>query len=207
MRIKPGVHTYDLEWEGFGEPLSVHVVEADETLLFGGGDASTADELAEITRDHDVDVVVVEHGDPDHYMGVPRLRELGVKVAVPEGDASRLRDDGIEPDFTLEPSEGYWGVEVVGAPGHTPGNAAYVYDGVLVAGDTVVGADSGFARPSESALSVIESDWNADDEDAVASVASLLEHGFEAVLVTHGSNVVENGKKEIEKLVEALPAD
>jgi len=41
----------------------------------------------------------------------------------------------------------------------------------------------------------------------VASVANLLEHGFEAVLVTHGSNVLENGKKEVEKLVEALPAD
>jgi len=207
MRAKPGVHTYDLEWEGFGEPLSVHVVEADETLLFGGGDASTADELAEIAHDHDADIVIVEHGDPDHYMGVPRLRELGVKVAVPEVDASRLRDDGIEPDVLLEPGVEYWGVEVVGAPGHTPGNAAYVYDGVLVAGDTVVGADSEFARPSDSALSVIESDWNADDEDAVASVANLLEHDFEAVLVTHGSNVLENGKKEVEKLVEALPAE
>lgn len=205
MRVKPGVHTYDLEWEGFGEPLSVHVVEADETLLFGGGDASTADELAEIARDHDVDVVVVEHGDPDHYMGVPRLRELDIKVAVPEVDAPRLRDDGVEPDVTLEPSEEYWGVTVVAAPGHTPGNAAYVYDDVLVAGDTVVGADSRFARPppSESALSVIESDWNANHEDAVASVANLLEHDFEVVLVTHGSNVVENGKQE----VEALPAD
>jgi hypothetical protein len=41
----------------------------------------------------------------------------------------------------------------------------------------------------------------------VESVANLLEHGFKIVLVTHGSNVVENGKKEIEKLVEALPAD
>lgn len=206
MRVKPGVHTYDLEWEGFDEPLSVHVVEAEETLLFGGGDASTADELVEIARDHEVDIVVVEHGDPDHYMGVPRLRELDIKVAVPKEDASRLRDDGVEPDFLLEPGDVRWGVTVVGAPGHTPGNASYVYDDVLVAGDTVVGADSEFARPSssDSALSVIESDWNADDEDAVASVSNLLEHDFETVLVTHGSNVVENGKKEVKKLVENL---
>jgi len=209
MRVKPGVHTYDLEWEGFGEPLSVHVVEAEETLLFGGGDASTADELVEIARDHDVDVVVVEHGDPDHYMGVPRLQELDIEVAVPEVDASRLRDDGIEPDVLLELGVEYWGVTIVGASGHTPGNAAYVYDDLLVAGDTVVGADSEFARPSssDSALSVIEFDWNADDEDAVASVANLLEHDFEAVLVTHGSNVLENGKQEVERLVEALPAE
>ena len=204
MRVKPGVHTYDLEWESFGEPLSVHVVEAEETVLFGGGDASTADELAEIARDHDVDVVVVEHGDPDHYTGVPRLRELDIEVAVPEIDASRLHDDGVEPDITLEPSKEYWGVTVIDAPGHTPGNASYVYDDVLIAGDTVVGADSRFARPSDSGLSIIESDWNDDDDDAVASVANLFEHDFEVVLVTHGSNALENGKEEVRKIVENL---
>lgn len=203
MSVKPGVHTYDLEWEGFGEPLSVHVVEAEETLLFGGGDASTADELVEIARDHGVDVVVVEHGDPDHYMGVPHLREAepDIDIAVPAKDASFLRDDGVEPDVLLEPGSERWGVTVVGVPGHTPGNASYVYDDVLVAGDTVVGADSEFARPSDSALSVIESDWNADDEETVASVANLLEHDFKFVLVTHGSNVLENGKQEVERLV------
>ena len=206
MRAKPGVYTYDLEWEGFGEPLSVHVVEAEKTLLFGGGDASTAEELVEIARDHVVDAVVVEHGDSDHYMGVPHLRESepDIDVAVPEGDAFRLRDDGVEPDVVLEPGDEYRGVEVVGAPGHTPGNASYVYDDVLVAGDTVVGADSEFARPSASALSVIESDWNADDEEAVASVANLLEHDFETVLVTHGSNVLESGRQEVEKVVEKI---
>lgn len=204
MRVKPGVYTYDLEWESFGEPLSVHVVEAEGTVLFGGGDASTSDALVEIARDHGVDAVVVEHGDPDHYMGVPHLRESepGIDVAVPERDASFLRDDGVEPDVTLEPGDKYFGVEVVAAPGHTPGNASYVYDDVLVAGDTVVGADSEFARPPPSDLSVIESDWNADDEEAVASVANLLEHDFETVLVTHGSNVLENGRQEVENVVE-----
>ncbi|MDZ7689264.1 MAG: MBL fold metallo-hydrolase [Halobacteriales archaeon] len=214
MRVKPGVHTYDLEWEGFREPLSVHVVEADETLLFGAGDVSTADELAEIARDHEADAVVVEHGDADHYAGVPRLRESepGIEVAVPAKDASFLREDGVEPDVLLEPDDVYRGVKVVGAPGHTPGNAAYLYDDVLVAGDTVVGSDSVFARASapdskqssESALSVIEADWNADDEEAVDSVGNLLEHGFDTVLVTHGSNVVGDAKREVERLIDGL---
>jgi len=149
---------------------------------------------------------VVEHGDPDHYMGVPSLRESvpQVEVAVPKRDASFLRDDGVEPDVSLEPGDEYRGVEVVTAPGHTPGDASYVYDDVLVAGDTVVGADSEFTRPSPSALSVIEFDWNADDEEAVASVASLLGHDFEFVLMTHGSNVSENGRREVEKVVETI---
>lgn len=210
MELRDGVHTFDLEWPGMPEPLSVHVVETDgATVLFGAGDGSTADELVEVATDRGVDAVVVEHGDPDHYEGVPRLREtLDVTVAVPEGDAPTLRDAGVHPDVELEPDTAYWGVRTIDAPGHTPGNMAYRYDGVLVAGDTVVGSDSAFAAEDVGAgpLSVITADYNADDRQARASVSRLLEHAFDAVLVTHGSNVPEGGHAAVETLAGELGA-
>lgn len=208
MEIRPHVHSYDLEWE-YDEPLSVHVVDADgETVLFGGGSADTADALATVATDHDVDVVVVEHGDGDHFGGIPALREVvpDIDVAVPAGDATFLEEADIDVDHELAAGETYWGVETIAAPGHTPDNMAYLYGDVLIAGDTVVAASSMFAaeRDWSGPLAVITADFNADDEQTKASVSTLLDHEFDTVLVTHGENVETGGKEAVETLVDDL---
>lgn len=211
MQVRPGVDTYDLEWD-YDEPLSVHVVETDEgTVLFGGGDESTADALVDVARDHDVDAVVVEHGDGDHYGGVPRLREaLGsdLEVAVPAGDAGFLEDAGIEPDRRLSDGDRVFGVRAISVPGHTPDNMAYLHGDVLIAGDTVAGADSIFAAEGEwsGPLAAMTADYNADDARARGSVETLGGFDFDVVLVTHGSNVVEDGDEAVRALIADLGA-
>lgn len=211
MTIPDRVTSHDLAWS-YDEPLSVHVVETDEgTVLFGGGSEETADALVEIATDRTVDAVVVEHGDADHYGGVPALRAAvpDLEVAVPAGDASFLEDAGIEVDHPLEPGVSYRGVEPIAAPGHTPDNMAYLYEDVLVAGDTVVGADSEFAAPGDwrGAFAVITPEFNAADERTRRSVAGLLEYDFDTVLVTHGDGVESGGRAEIETLVDDLDLD
>lgn len=209
MQVSPGVDTYDLEWD-YDEPLSVHVIETDEgTVLFGGGDGSTADALVEVAREHDVDAVVVEHGDGDHYGGVPRLREaLGsaLEVAVPAGDAGFLEEAGIEPDRRLEDGERFYAVLAISVPGHTPDNMAYLHDDVLIAGDTVAGADSDFAADGDwsGPLAAMTPDFNADDEATRENVVRLREYDFDVVLVTHGSNVTENGRGAVDTLLDDL---
>ncbi len=207
MQVRPDIYTYDLDWQ-FDEPLSVHVVETDAgAVLFGGGDESCAEGVADVARDHDVRYVVVEHGDGDHYGGVPRLRTaVDPQVAAPEGDAPALREAGIEPDRLLAAGDRYRGALAVGAPGHTPGNLAYLHDGVLVAGDTVAGVDSTFAGVGDwsGPLAVLGQDYNADDVQARESVRRLLDHDFETVLVSHGENVVEGGREAVATLVEDL---
>lgn len=207
MDIGDGFHAYGLEWQ-YDEPLWVHVAErADATLLFGGGDESAADELADVARDHGVDLVVVEHGDGDHYGGVPALRDaLDVEVAVPAGDASFLREAGIEPDRELTDGEDLHGFECISAPGHTPDNMAYLADGTLVAGDTVGGSDSAFAAEGSwsGPLAPMTADFNADDEEARRSVRRLTEYDFDRVLVAHGSSVLEGGHDAVETLVDDL---
>lgn len=207
MRLRDGVYTFDLDWPDMPEPLSVHVVETGEaTVLFGAGDESTAEELAGVAADHDPDAVVVEHGDGDHFGGVAALREaVDPEVAAPAGDRDRLAEAGVAADSWLEPGREYRGVETIAAPGHTPGNLAYRVGGVLVAGDTVVGSDSAFAAGDvgEGPLATIDADYSEDDGQVRESVGNLPTD-VEVVLVTHGSNVTDDGGAAVERLQREL---
>lgn len=210
MQVKPGVHSFDLEWE-YDEPLSVHVLDTGlATVLFGGGSAETGDDLTDVAVTHGVDVVVVEHGDEDHYGAVPALRDAhpDLEVAVPRGDASVLEDAGIEVDLALTADERYWGFRTISTPGHTPDNTAYLHEDTLVAGDTVVGSDSIFASPGEwtGPLAVITREYNDDDVATRESVPRLLDHEFDTVLLSHGDNVASGGYEAVETLVEDLDA-
>ena len=208
MKIRPGVFSYELAWQ-YDEPLGVQVIETDQTaVLFGAGDESAADAVCDIATDHGVDNLIVEHGDIDHYGGVPALREAieDLEVATPAGDVPFLGEAGIEVDRPLEAGERYWGVKTISTPGHTPDNMSYLYEDTLVAGDTVTGADSLFAAAGEwsGPLAAITADYNADEEQARNSVSELIGYEFEIVLVTHGTNVTEDGSEAIETLVADL---
>jgi len=153
MEIRPGVYSYELEW-AYDEPLGVHVLDTERaTVLFGAGSEDTADQLTEIATAHDIDVAIVEHGDTDHYGGVPALRAAtdDLDVAAPAGDVAALEAAGLEVDDPLTTDNIYWGITPIAAPGHTPDNMAYLYEEILVAGDTVVSADSPFAAAGTGA--------------------------------------------------------
>lgn len=209
MEVRPEVYTYGVEWDR-GEPLGVHVIETDEaTVLFGAGTDDAADVLVTIARDHGVDTVVVEHGDGDHYGGVPALRDGidGLEVATPAGDVSFLENAGIEVDRPLAGETVYRGIRTIPAPGHTPDNMAYLYEDVLVAGDTVLGVDSQFATAGDWSGAFAVSGSNTDDERTRDSVSVLAEYDFDIVLVTHGPNVTEGGRAEVETLIADLASE
>lgn len=208
MDLPEGVRTYELECR-FGEPIAVHVVEtATDTVLFGGGDESTRERYVEIVEAEAPDVIVVEHGDPDHYGSLPALAggSEAPTIAVPAGDADSLREANVEPDVLLEPDVERWGITTIGVPGHTPDNMAYLHRDILIAGDTVAGTESAFAAEGDwsGPLAVIIEDYNHDDAQTRENVRLLLEHDFQVVLVTHGSNVLENGRAAVETLVDDL---
>lgn len=210
MEIRPAVHTFDLPWgwDEVEEPLSVHVLETDEAMvLLGTGDESTADDLVPIAREHDVDVVVAEHGDIDHYGGIPFLQDaLDVTVAIPAGDAQFLEADDVSYDEGLEAGETYWGIETIAVPGHTPDNMAYLYDDVLVAGDTVCGSDSAFAMDGDwpGALAPLTEAFNHDTDEMLASIPRLRDYDVETLVTSHGQNVLEDAAAEVDLLVDAI---
>ncbi len=203
MENHSDIYSYGVEW-GYDEPLWIHVVETDEaSVLIGTGVEQSADEVTTIASDHDVGIVIVEHGDLDHYGGVPALRDAidDLEVAVPAGDAEFLEEAGIDVDHQLEARKTYWGIETIPAPGHTPDNMAYLYEDVLIAGDTVLGVDSRFAVESDWSGSFAVSGSNVDDEQTRESVSNVTEYDFDAVLVSHGASVTDGGAAEIEKLI------
>jgi len=207
VRLRDHVYAYELDWN-YDEPLGVHVLELPTaTLLFGAGTAGTAGQLVEELEGHEVDAVVVEHGHPDHFGGVPALREtLGLEVAAPQGDLPLLREAGIEVDHPLRPGESYMGITPIGVPGHTRGNMSFHGDDLIVTGDTVVGSDSLFAGEGNwsGKLAVISDDFNDDTERLVEHLPDLLNHSFDTLLLSHGSNVLHDGQQAMLRLLEDL---
>jgi len=207
MEIRDAVTTYDVDWQ-YDEPMSVHVVDVTETtVLIGGGATASDDEIVEIATEHGVEVVIGEHGDPDHMNAIPAIREtMDVTVAVPSGDAHSFEAAGIEPDRLLHGGATYWGIRTISAPGHTPDNMAFLVGDVLIAGDTVVGIDSIHTADEDwsGPLAVTPPSYNPDDEQMRASVERLAHYDFEVVLCSHGEHVLDDGHAAVETLVDDL---
>lgn len=221
MQVKDGIYTFSLEFplaeeigvhqpgEDDGNTLGVHVVEANNsTILLGAGHETTADQIVQLARRYEVDICIAEHGDWDHYGGAPRLRDaLGIELAVPQKDATAIRDDGVDPQHEFNGGDLQWGIRAIHAPGHTAGNMVFLHDDVLFAGDTLLGSGVGL---------VTEDDWQgklalppptrnaSGDRMAQESVAELLNYEFDSVLVTHGKNVIQNGRAAVRTVIEDL---
>lgn len=210
MQVRTNVYAYDIPWSwgDIEEPISVHVVDTDEaTVLLGTGDDSTTEAVLDIAHDHDIDVAIAEHGDIDHFGGIPALQDaLDVTVAVPAGDTQFLTDHDITYDITLGPADSYWGIDTISTPGHTPDNFAYLYDDVLLAGDTVAGSDSAFVMDGDwtGDLAPLADDLNHDTDQMLDSISTLLDHQYATVLTAHGNNAMQAGYEEVQTLVSTL---
>lgn len=192
------------------EPVSVHLLTGPVTVLFGTGFTSGFDRLSsELDAVGGPDVVVVEHGDPDHYDALPAILDrYDPLVAIPAADADVLTDIGITPDETLKDDEERWGIRTIHVPGHTPGNMSFLHEPTetLFAGDTVVHRNSFTAAPGEwsGELAPIKPSLNDDDRAARANIQRLADFDVERVLTTHGLNVFDHAERGIDRLIEDL---
>lgn len=219
--LPDSVYSYDLLRPKYNdsipqtnEPVSVHVVDDERTVLFGTGFESGLDRLtSELDEFGGPDVIVVEHADPDHYNALPALVEEypDAEVAIPELDREEMQDAvDVEVDIALEHDEVRWGIRTIHVPGHTPGNMSFLHGATdtLIVGDTFVHRNSFAAAPGawSGTFAPVKPSLNADDEATKANMDTLLDYEFDAALVTHGLNVPEDAKPEVETLVEDLGA-
>lgn len=212
------VHTYDLLRPSnpkpprprTNEPVSVHVYDGPDTVLFGTGFESGLAQLAPALEAFGgPDVVIVEHADPDHYDALPTLVEkYDPVVAVPAEEADVLEALGIAVDVPLEHDETRWGIRTIHVPGHTPGNMSFLHDEsrTLFVGDTVVHRNSFAAAQGQwsGEFAPIKPSLNDDDDAARDNVSILTSYRFETALLTHGLNVYEDAHAELALLIDDL---
>lgn len=219
--LPDNVYSYDLLRPKFSEslpqtnePVSVHVVDDEETVLFGTGFESDVDRLvAELDEFGGPDVIVVEHADPDHYDALPALVEEypEADIALSEPDIEEMQEAvGVEVDVALSHDEVRWGIRTIHVPGHTAGNMSFLHEAsdTLVVGDTFVHKNSFAAAPGDwsGTYAPVKPGLNADDETARENVDVLLDYDFDAALLTHGLNAAAGAKPEVRKLVDDLNA-
>ncbi|MFB6222977.1 MAG: MBL fold metallo-hydrolase [Haloarcula sp.] len=166
--------------------------------VFDTGLADTTDALLDGIEETGVipERLVLTHADPDHVGGFDAVVEaFDVETYVPE---KASLDTEHEPDYRYQGGDEIGPFEAIYIGGHTSGSSALVDEnrGILVAGDTVVGADC--RGLPEGYLINPPTYFNDDAATAEANLERLLEFEFDTALVYHGSSVVGDAHKKLD---------
>jgi len=187
------------------------VIEDDGLTLVDSTTSSPADDVATLAKQLGKDLrrVALTHAHGDHVGGVAGVRSRfpGVEVSISERDATILAGDKTlrptepqsevkgyfvkvdwKPDRLLKPGDRVGSLEVVAAPGHTPGHVAFidVRDRSLIAGDAfqtrggiAVSGDMRLLFPFPAMAT-----WNK--QSALASAIALRALNASLLAVGHG---------------------
>lgn len=152
----------------------------------------------------DVDRLILTHDGGDHYGGLGHVMEAFDPTLYAAADETTLLDSiDYEPDVTFEHGDVLDdGIEIVQLPGHSPCPSALLLrdERTLISGDTLDGADrrglpEGYLLPPPET-------FNHDHAAAERNLEDLLDYEFDSVLVFHGSHVMEDAKKKLERYVQ-----
>lgn len=193
------------------EPISCHLIDGETRVLLGTGYALSAASLVESIESvvDDLNGVIVEHGDSDHYGALPQLQERfgDVTIAMPAEDVGsivRIYAE-VSVDRELVDGDSVFGLDAIAVPGHTRGNMSFLdaEKGILYVGDTFVGSDSDVALEGEwsGPFAPPAARYNADHEAAIENLSILSAYEFESALLTHGSNVRSGADDAFQQLL------
>jgi glyoxylase-like metal-dependent hydrolase (beta-lactamase superfamily II) len=194
----PGV----LSWSRFSEP---HGYDFNGTLVLNAEGNLCIDPVdpTETVLDRLVvgGVAQILITNRNHTRAANRVRErTGARVAIHPADAAYARDQGIAIGAELEVGERAGPFTVVGVPGKSPGEIA-LHDParrLLVVGDAVIGDPPG-------RLSLLRERVMDDPARLRASVRSLLELDFDALMVGDGVPIRKGGRERLRELVASFP--
>ncbi len=151
----------------------------------------------------DIEMIIITHAHGDHVDNLPQVRELtGAEVVIGEGDEGRLYErTGVKADVVLGHGDfigACGGVEIVHVPGHSEGNLCLYLRGykAVIAGDTMFGdSDGNLEAPPEK--------YCEDVVEASKNLSILADYDFDALLLSHGKNIMAGAKEKVLKLIEA----
>lgn len=122
-------------------------------------DPSVADSL--VAQGYSLQYVLLTHGHFDHILFVDEWRAKGAKVCIHEGDADFLSDPAkslylqfFARDTRHAPADiilhegsrivlGETEIAVINTPGHTQGSVCYLFENVMISGDTLFNGSIG----------------------------------------------------------------
>lgn len=205
VEVMKGVHAIDLSEPGRLR-LECYILNCDEgVVLIDTGMTDSAIDLIGAELDsidkgwEDIEKVLITHKHGDHINNLARVKELtGVEVLSHRGDAGDIKEStgvevkGLEHGDVL-PYCG--GIEVVHVPGHSEGNCCYYLPKkkAMIAGDTIFGDDEGnLEAPPER--------YCLDVEQAAREIKRLMDYDFDALLITHGKNILKGAKEKVKGL-------
>ncbi len=139
----------------------------------------------------------------NHTRAANRVRErTGARVAIHPADAAYAREQGTAIDAELEVGERVGPLTIVAVPGKSPGEIAFHDPArrLLIVGDVVVGNPAG-------QLSLLRERVMDDPARLRASVRSLLELDFDALMVGDGVPIRAGGRERLRELVATFPVD
>ena len=172
-----------------GYASNSYLIIDDDSKTFAVVDPSvdTFSAKAYLDDGYSLKYVLLTHGHFDHIFYVDEWRALGGKVCIHRGDAEFLSDPskslylqffardvrhGDADEILIDGSVLYLGdnkIEVMSTPGHTKGSVCYVFDDIMLSGDTLFagsigrtdlyGSSTADMRKSIEKLSAIDTDF------------------------------------------------
>jgi glyoxylase-like metal-dependent hydrolase (beta-lactamase superfamily II) len=125
---------------------------------------------------------------------------LGVRTAIHRDDAGHAREQGTEIDDELEAGDRVGPLEVIGAPGKSPGEVVLLWRerGILIVGDAVIGNPPG-------ACGLLPEKVIDDPVRLRESVRGLLDLDFTTLLMGDGVSILSGAKDRLRQLVDRFP--
>ena len=196
--LLPGVYT----WPWFSEPHGYNF--NGHLILHSGGNLCidpvepTAADLEEIARLGASRILLTNR---NHSRAANKIRErTGARTAIHPADAPHARQEGAELDAELHIGEKIGPLNVVGAPGKSPGEVVFYWPErkILIVGDAVVGDPPGKCKLLPEKV--------VDDPTRLReSVRALLTLDFDILLPGDGTPILQDAKNRLRELVDAFP--
>jgi len=138
----------------------------------------------------------------NHFRASMKVKErTGAPIAIHPADAAFARGKGTAVDEELRAGQRLGPVEVVGAPGKSPGEVALHWPErrILLVGDACVGKPAGSCALLPDA--VLE-----DKRRLLDSLRALAQLDFDALLLGDGAPILTAGRAALRRLLEGLAA-
>lgn len=202
--LADGVYDITCKVEESGKRYRVFLLTDGTPTLFDTGFAGSADRISDGIAEIGIEPkrLIITHGDGDHVDGFDAIVDrYDVETWVPRQTSLETTN---RPDHRFGHTDRIGRFVAVHVPGHGQDNHALIDEeaGIAVMGDAVSGADQ--RGLPEGYFHLPPGVYSEDLNEAEANLERLMEYEFDVGLVFHGSSVLSDADRKLERYVNFL---